>query len=300
MSEAFDYLRDRCGRGHRSGLAEMLSGLRPGAAPLSLRIVLSLGAMIGLLAGAAEWLPRTAAPAMAIVFVAAALSSVAGFAFSAICGALLFYIIPPVLAVQLMMVCSIAIQGFSVLALRHSIDWRVLWRFVLGGVLSIPVGIYLLLDLDAALYCRVLGGFLVAYGLFMLLRPAARLDIRHGWADAVAGLLGGITGGFAGFPGAFVTIWCGLKGWDKNRQRGVYQPFILIMQVLGLAAISLAAAAGPHHGLHSIGWGALSYVPAALLGTWCGLGWYRRLSDAQFSRVVNFLLIASGTALVFA
>ncbi len=36
-----------------------------------------------------------------------------------------------------------------------------------------------------------------------------------------------ITGGLAGFPGAFVTIWCGLKGWDKAHQRGVYQPFIL-------------------------------------------------------------------------
>jgi hypothetical protein len=299
MTEAFRDARNSAGADADSPPSELRQRLlRDGAVPLWLRIGLSVAAMTGMLAGAAEWLPRTAAAAMAIVFVAAALSSVAGFAFSAICGALLFYVMPPVLAVQLMMVCSIAIQGFSVLALRHAIDWRVLWRFLLGGVLSIPVGVYLLLDLDSAIYCRVLGAFLVAYGIFMLLRPAARLDVPHRWADGVAGLLGGITGGFAGFPGAFVTIWCGLKGWDKNRQRGIYQPFILIMQVLGLAAISFAAT-GSRHGFHSIGLGSLLYVPPALLGTWCGLGWYRRLSDAQFTRVVNLLLIAAGAALVF-
>jgi hypothetical protein len=48
----------------------------------------------------------------------------------------------------------------------------------------------------------------------------------------VAGALSGFVarnGGLAEFPGAFVTIWCGLNGWDKARQRGVYQPFILGM-----------------------------------------------------------------------
>jgi hypothetical protein len=270
---------------------------RFGAVPLSWRIAVSLGAMAGIIAAAAEFLPGAAVPAMAIVFGAAALSSVAGFAFSAICGALLFHVMPPVLAVQLMMVCSIAIQGLSVLALRHTIDWRVLSRFLLGGLFSIPLGVYLLLNLDAAIYCRVLGGFLVAYGTFMLVRPTARLQFRRGWVDGLVGLLGGITGGFAGFPGAFVTIWCGLQGWDKDRQRGVYQPFILIMQALALTTIALVAT-GSSRRLHPMGIGVLAYVPAALLGTWCGLGWYRRLSDVQFTAAVNLLLIAAGAALV--
>jgi len=29
-------------------------------------------------------------------------------------------------------------------------------------------------------------------------------------------------------------------------------------------------------------------------GTWCGLGWYRRRSDAQFAKIMNLLLIAAG------
>jgi uncharacterized membrane protein YfcA len=202
----------------------------------------------------------------------------------------------PVSAVQLMIVCSIAIQTLSVVALRNVIGWPLLCRFLLGGAAGLPFGIYLLLHLDAVVYKLALGGFLVAYGSYMLARPAATVLWRSASIDVSAGFLGGITGGFAGFPGAFVTIWCALKGEAKDRQRGVYQPFILVMQILALVTISWAAPASRLVTL-SDGLSNLFYVPAALLGTWCGLGWYSRLSDSQFRKIVNLLLIASGVAL---
>jgi uncharacterized membrane protein YfcA len=42
----------------------------------------------------------------------------------------------------------------------------------------------------------------------------------------------------------------------------------------------------------------LAYVPAALFGTWCGISIFRRLTDAQFSRWVNVLLVVSGIGLL--
>ena len=269
--------------------------LRSAATPPA-RLLLSAAGMAAMLPLAFENSPFILPAAMAIVFVAAALSSIGGFAFSALCGALLFHVMAPVSAVQLMIVCSIAIQTLSVVALHNAIDWSLLRRFLLGGVAGLPLGVYLLLHLDAAVYKLALGGFLVAYGSYMLARPAASVRWRSASIDVSAGLLGGITGGFAGFPGAFVTIWCALKGEPKDRQRGVYQPFILVMQILALAAISWAAP-GPRLVTLFHGFSALFYVPAALLGTWCGLGWYSLLSDAQFRTIVNLLLIASGLAL---
>lgn len=276
-------------------VAKLKRCLRSVAKPPA-RLLLSVAVMTAMPPLAAGYSPHFMLAAMAIVFVAAALSSIGGFAFSALCGALLFHVMAPVGAVQLMIVCSIAIQTLSVVALRNVIDWSLLYRFLLGGVAGLPFGIYLLLNLDAAVYKLALGGFLVAYGSYMLARPAAIVLWRSTSIDVSAGFLGGITGGFAGFPGAFVTIWCALKGEAKDRQRGVYQPFILIMQILALAAISWAAP-GPSLVTLSRGLDTLFYVPAALLGTWCGLGWYSRLSDAQFRKIVNLLLISSGLAL---
>jgi uncharacterized membrane protein YfcA len=239
---------------------------------------------------------RTAAPFVAIL-VAAAASSIAGFAFSALCGALLFHLMDsPVYAVQVMILCSIAIQLFSVAALRHSIDWRSLPVFLVGGVLGVPAGAWLLLHLPTGIYRGVIGALLIVYGCYLLLRRPT-LILRTGpLGDACAGFLGGFTGGLAGFPGAFVTIWCGMKGWDKTRQRSLYQPFILFMQPVGLIAIHLMRPAASTAA--QLSWASLAFVPAALLGAWFGLCVFKRLTDRQFELAVNLLLVAAGIGLI--
>jgi hypothetical protein len=235
--------------------------------------------------------------ALIAVFAASTVSSIAGFAFSALCGALLFHLMDtPVYAVHVMIVCSIAIQMLSVATLWRAIDWRSLGVFLIGGFLGVPAGVYFLLHLPATTYRIVIGSMLIIYGSYLLLRPPVR-SLRLGWlSDVCAGFLGGITGGLAGFPGAFVTIWCGLKGWDKARQRGVYQPFILSMQPVTLIAIHLMQ---PSSSVQAqLDWKVCAFVPAAVLGAWFGLRIFKRLSDRQFEFVVNALLIASGIGLV--
>jgi len=236
--------------------------------------------------------------AFAAVFAASLLSSIAGFAFSAICGAMLFPLLgEPVRVVQIMMVCSIAIQMLSVAALRNAIDWRHLCRFLIAGWAGLPLGIYLLFTISAALYLHLIGTFLVAYGVYMVARRARPLKIESAVGDWLAGFLGGLTGGFAAFPGAFVTVWCGLKGWDKSPQRGVYQPFILIMQVSALIAISLIKVSQGHGS--GVDFSAVVYLALALLGTWSGIAIFRRLSDLHFALSLNLLLIVSGLGLIF-
>jgi uncharacterized protein len=231
------------------------------------------------------------------ILVASTISSIAGFAFSALCGALLFHLMDsPVHAVSVMIVCSIAIQLFSVATLWRSIDWRSLPVFFAGGVLGVPAGVYLLLHLQTGVYREMMGGLLIGYGGYLLLRwPIRPLRTGPVW-DACAGFLGGLTGGLAGFPGAFVTIWCGLKGWNKARRRGVYQPFILGMQPITLIAIYLMRPSSAT--TVQTDFAALAFVPAAMLGAWLGLRIFKRLTDQQFEVAINALLIVSGIGLI--
>ena len=237
-----------------------------------------------------------AAILMAAITLASMVSSIAGFAFSAICGAMLFHFgDDPVRIVQIMITCSIANQAAMTWAGRAAIDWRGLRVYFAGGALGLALGVWVLLHMDRTLYTHVFGGFLLAYGGYMLLRRPVMVRRPPAAMDFATGLLGGITGGAAGFPGAFVTIWCGMKGWDKARQRAVFQPFILVMQVAALLAISLARRAGPHAWFDAAD---LLFVPGSLLGTWIGLALYRRMTDVQFVRAVNVLLIVSGLSYV--
>lgn len=278
-------------------LVQWMAGARGRA--VGLPSILALGA-IGLMVLAATKASSCGGPSidgLGAVFLASTLSSIAGFAFSAICGAMLFHLLDnPVMVVQVMIVCSIAIQFFSVMTLRNTIEWKHLGRFLTGGVAGLPLGVFLLTHLTVAHYMKIIGLFLVAYGCYMLLRRPASKVFARPIGDYVAGFLGGLTGGFAAFPGAFVTIWCGWKGWSKDRQRGVYQPFILIMQVLALGLITLVQSSHSLRG--AIDFSTLSYVPGAVLGTWCGIAIFRRLSDRQFASAVNVLLIVSGIGLL--
>ena len=246
-------------------------------------------------------LPRdklpSSAPALGAVLLASTLSSIAGFAFSAICGVMLLHMMSdPLQVVETMMVCSIAIQSLSVAALWRDVEWRKLLTFLAGGLIGLPFGVWLLLNLGHVGFRQAVGVLLTTYAAYALLKRPITIGSGSKLVDACVGFLGGITGGLAGFPGAAVTIWCGMQGWDKRRQRGIYQPFILVMQVLALLLIqimrpSVTRSVGPSLV-------PLAFVPVALLGTWFGLTIFRRLSDRTFTLAVNLLLLASGFGLL--
>ncbi len=230
--------------------------------------------------------------AMAAVFVAALSSSIAGFAFSAICGAMLFHLLDdPVQVVQIMMICSIAGQTLMVWSLRRDIDWRGLRPFLVGAAAGLPVGVYSLLHARPVLYVHIIGGLLVLYAAFMIFRRPLVVRRQRVVFDGMAGFLGGVTGGAAAFPGAFVTIWCGFKGLSKERQRGLYQPFILIVQLAALAVLALSSLGA---GGRPFDFAGIAYVPAMLIGSSLGMACFKWLNDRQFAFAVNLLLIVSG------
>lgn len=228
-----------------------------------------------------------------MIFVAAAISSTVGFAFSAIAAAMIFHAVPGnIEAVQIMMVASIGIQAFSVVALRRTICWRACMPFLLGGAAVLPIGIYLLLTIHPHIYISLMGTTIAAYGAYMLFRRPLLVAKGGIPADMAIGAFGGLTGPLAAFPGALITIWCGMRGWDKTVQRAVYQPYILVMQVLTLLALSAATERAP------LNPEILAYALPGVAGACLGLHVFQRLTDAQFQRLVNLALIVSGIALM--
>jgi uncharacterized membrane protein YfcA len=231
------------------------------------------------------------------VGVAALTSGIAGFAFSAICGAMLFqFRHDTVGVVETMLICSIANQAMSVWLLRREIRLLPLAPFLLGGAIGVPLGVWLLLHLNVTTFKAGLGILLVVYSTYMLVRRPITLPRTSRASDVVSGFFGGVMGGFAATPGAAVSIWCGMKGWDKARQRAVFQPFILLMQFVVLGTIAAMHAKGaPIIAIPALAW---ACVPAGLLGTWWGMALFKRLTDNQFGKAVNVLLIVSGIGLL--
>lgn len=230
---------------------------------------------------------------LVIIFAGSLAAGLAGFAFSAITGAILFHLIAPIDAVPLLLACSITTQLFSISKLWRTMQWRQCLPYLVGGFAGIPIGAELLKTFDAHVFAAGFGFFLICYSLYMLLRPHVVIRGRGRYVEVAAGFVGGITGGATAFPGAIPTVWCSLRGLSKLEQRGIVQPFILLMQIATLAYFSklgiLASAT-----LTTYLWCA----PAVVLGTWLGLQLFNHIDDKRFRQIVLLFLLISGATLI--
>ncbi len=228
-----------------------------------------------------------------VVFVSALLSSVAGFAFSPLAGSVLFHVAPdPVLVVKILLVASIAQQIYCVWKLRNLIKTFEFLPYLIGSLATLPLGLFLLLRTHAAVFLPMLGGLLIAYGLYALIRPVIHAGGNPLIGRIAMGALGGVTGGVAAFPGAFISIWCQAQGFSKERQRSVVQPFILINQLVMFAALAFLRPIG------TISLDLAQYAPPAILGAYLGLNLFGKLSTAGFNRIVGLFLLLAGVVML--
>lgn len=230
------------------------------------------------------------------VFFGSVVSSFAGFAFSAVAGALILHVFPPTLAIPLMMACSILIQLTSILVLRKAMLWRPCLPYIAGGLLGVPVALYILQNVGATAFRIGFGSFLIVYTGYMLFRPAGRALQQFAFRvpNFVVGIIGGFVGGLTAMPGAAVSIISDLRGLPKTEQRGLVQPFIATMQVF---AVALFLAHGTFSGDAIIDF--FIGLPGLVAGTALGLILFGKVNDVAFRRGVLGVLLFSGFALVF-
>ena len=228
-------------------------------------------------------------------FAGALVAGLSGFAFGLVAASIWLYILTPLETATLITAFGLMVHGYSVWRLRHAVDWGKLWPFVGGAAIGVPVGVYVLTWANPAHIRAGVGVLLVVFSLYSLFRPAVKPIAAGGKAaDAGVGFLNGVLAGITGLAAVLVTIWCGLRGWPKDRQRAIFQPVavaIFIMSALWLSARGVVTA--------ETGWLILLGLPALLAGTWLGIQLYGKFDEAMFRKVVLVLLLVSGIALVF-
>jgi uncharacterized membrane protein YfcA len=225
------------------------------------------------------------------VFLGGLVSGFSGFAFSAAAGAILLHVLPPMQAIPLMMVCSIATQATSLPAVRKFVVWSDVIPLLIGGIVGLPIALFLLTLMEPRAFRAAFGVFLMGYALAMLCRPAPPSARNSGSAaNSVVGFGGGLIGGLTAMPGALPVIWCELRGISKERQRAMVQPFILLMQIFAVLMLSLSPGAINRELIGNVAFA----IPALMAGTLAGMALFGRVDDRKFRIAVLVLLFVSG------
>ena len=218
----------------------------------------------------------------------------AGFAFGLTASSIWLHRIDPLHSALLINCCGTLLHLTTIWPQRSHIEVKRVWPFVVAGFIGIPIGVRVLLILDANLLKAVLGVFLLAFGSYALIAPRIHTFQAGGRAaDAGIGFIGGILSGIGGYSGVLPTIWTQLRGWSKQQARAVYQTYIILIQSVTVAGIMWAAYDRTGFTL------VLLVLPPLALGTWIGWQLYGRLNDLRFRQALAVLLIASGATLVF-
>ena len=205
-------------------------------------------------------------------------------------------IMPPVQAVSMVVVMSVASGMQGLWLVRRSIadQPRRLARFLLPALLGIPAGVALLSVLDPKVLKIIIAGFLILYGGFFTFRSSLpRLERPTPVIDAIVGLLGGILGGAASLSGALPTMWCAMRPWPKSETRAVLQPF-------NVTVLSVAMLIFAFRGAYN--WDSIKLIaialPVTMIAAQFGIAAFKRLNDDQFRRIIIFMMLVSGMILL--
>jgi uncharacterized protein len=237
--------------------------------------------------------------AYALLFVGALaggfVSGLAGFGTALMALGIWLYVLPPSLAVPLILVCSVVAQSSTLPSMWRSFDLTLVWPFVIGGLAGVPLGTMLVAHADPNVFKLTIGVFLLVFPVLLHFNrdwPAIRFGGKL--ADGAIGFAGGILGGLAGLSRPLPILWASIRGWGKDERRGVFQLFNFTVLAAALVVQIVAGMVDTQ-----LIWLALVAFPGTIVGAWLGARVYHAMSDRNFNDVVLALLFLSGIALVW-
>jgi hypothetical protein len=176
----------------------------------------------------------------------------------------------------------------------RSFDFTLIWPFIVGGLLGVPLGTLLVAHVDPHVFKLTFGVLLLVFPLVLYFQRAP-MAVGFGGkpADAAIGFAGGVLGAFAGLSGPIPILWASVRGWNKHERRGIFQVF---NWTILLSALCLQIGTGLIK--QDVILLALVTFPGTILGAWLGTRVYHALNDRNFRDVVLALLVLSGVTLI--
>ncbi|MDD0975062.1 sulfite exporter TauE/SafE family protein [Pseudomonas sp. TNT2022 ID681] len=237
---------------------------------------------------ALEWLPILLGIVAAyIVF------GIAGFGTALVAGPVLINFMPLSHIIPLLVLLDFVAAFGNWLPARKAVARSELLRLLPCMALGCTLGVVFLLKLKSDLLLLLMGLFVSAYALYSLAVKVKPAQLAGGWALPM-GTLGGLFGALFGSGGFLYALYLNARLPSKEQARATQSALISCSTVVRL---SLFLVAGVYADLALLLL-ALCLLPMMALGLWLGRRLTLKLSREAFVRLVTWLVLASGIALI--
>jgi len=227
-----------------------------------------------------------------VALVSGLVQGCAGFGIGMVAASSLMLLMPPAEVVPVVLMMSIANTGVTALHARRHIRFELIGPLVLGALLGMAPGLYVLKTLNATLLKGFAGAFVLLFALLLLSGWRKPLQIRKRVLVSV-GLMSGFLGASASMGGPPVILFLANQETPKDAFRASLLFYFFTVNCGALAvfrSIGLLTAAVAQY--------AVLLMPALLLGTFLGVWLSHHVPEALFRRLAMLLVACMGAALL--
>jgi uncharacterized protein len=222
----------------------------------------------------------------AAIFLAAVVRGFSGFGFSLLSITAIALILPVKQIVPSIFLLEIAASINLIPGIWREIHWRSLTWLMVGYVIGLPAGAYVLIYAPEAPTQIVLGIFVIGTAILML--RGFRLERTPGTAaTTTTGVASGVLNGAFGIGGPPVVLFYFSTPGAAAIGRASIIIFFLFTDLLGVGYFATQGIVTMQSFVQAALW-----LPTLLVGVWIGAHGFRRMNEQVFRRWVLVILMA--------
>jgi len=228
-----------------------------------------------------------------LTILASGVGTLTGFGTSTIMVPILLLFLP--LPQTLLLVGIIHWFGdiWKITLFRKGFKWRLVLAFGIPGVIATFLGARLVFSISADLLSQILGGFLVAYVIFLFLKPRFKVP-KSNLTAMSGGALSGFFAGIFGIGGAVRGAFLSMFDLPKAVYIATAGAIALVIDTTRISTYLFEGASLESNFL----WGFLLFIPASFLGAYLAKRIVNHIPQGKFRHVVAIFLFLVGMKLL--
>jgi uncharacterized membrane protein YfcA len=226
--------------------------------------------------------------AIGALLVAAFIRGTTGFGFSLVFTPFMILIMEPKAVVPVSLLLA-SLSNIMVLAsCFKAVNIRRLLPMIAGSLLGVPIGVFIIVIISAAILKIFIGGITVFFAILLLFKLTPRFTDER-LASGIAGLMCGILSTSTSLGGPPVVLFMHTQSWQKGEIYPSLSAFFLVSTGAALVGLSFSGMVTPDILLT-----AASLTPGLVIGVFLGMLAFKRVNEWYFRILSVVVVVGAG------
>lgn len=228
-----------------------------------------------------------------ILFFAAFTQGMTGFGFAMVSLSLLTFLMSISEAVPLAALCGLIVNLYLIYKLKNHISFKETKNLIIGAVVGIPLGSYVLTIASPELLSIILGFVILLFVILSATKFIKQIGLPLQWGY-LFGLFAGVLGGSLNTNGPPVLIYFYLHGFDKLKQKASITGFFIFTSLMVVATHAVTGVTSIKIFMTFV-----YNLPFVIAGILAGNYMFDKISTGIYNKIIIIFLFAMSLFMIF-